>query len=275
MIKLNILKKRAKFLGAFLINTIFPIECVSCGKEDVWICNDCLLKIKLNTDFFCASCSSKNNYGAYCNKCKNKFFLKGVWIAGNYNVKGTNKKSSIAVLINRLKYNFAKKISEHLGDFLFRFLKNIFKQAALSSFLSGKEYMPNTLKQENRLPQIMTTPSYNTIIIPVPLHIKKLKWRGFNQAELIAQVVSSNADIKINCHDLIKIKHNGPQTKLKADKRRKNVHGAYRWVGKKIKNKNIILIDDVITTGATLNECAKILKKNGANEIWGLVLAKN
>lgn len=269
MIKLHTVKKRAKILCAFFINTIFPIECVSCKKEDVWICDKCVSEVKLNTNFFCPSCSSPNNYGTVCSRCKSSFYFDGVWIAGEYRNK------ILSSLIKTYKYNYAKDISSHLGTILFQFLMDIFKQAALSSFLSEKKHFPNEFKNNNYLPEIMITPSYHSILIPVPLHKKRLKWRGFNQSELLAKIVAKKSDIKIDTTSLIKTRHNKPQINLGAIERRENVIDSYKWNGERIDGKNIILIDDVLTTGSTLNECARVLKEAGANEVWGLVLAKN
>ena len=73
---------------------------------------------------------------------------------------------------------------------------------------------------------------------------------------------------------LIRIKHKKPQAKLDEAQRQENIKNCFAWVGKKLTGQPIILIDDVTTTGSTLNECAKILKQNGAGEVWGLVVAK-
>lgn len=75
--------------------------------------------------------------------------------------------------------------------------------------------------------------------------------------------------------NLIRIKYKKPQAKLKAKDRRENIQGSFAWRGAKLKKRNIILIDDITTTGSTLEECARILKQNGAKEVWGLVIAKN
>lgn len=263
---LNI-KKRTKSLCAFLLNTIFPIYCVGCREEDTWICNACANKLKKKEEQNCTACGKNSNFGNFCNNCQNNFDLTGVWIAGDY------KDKNLATLIKNLKYNYAQKIAQPLGGFASTFLMKKFRQAALTSFLTGKEYIPGNFR--NTLPQIMITPAYHTLIIPVPLHKRKLKSRGFNQSELLAKEISIKLDMYLEVKSLIKVKNNQSQTNLSAVERRKNVKDCYRWKGNNLKNKNIILIDDVITTGATLNECAKILKKAGANEVWGLVLAKN
>lgn len=272
----NQIKKRARLMRVFfiksfkvIINTLFPIECCVCGKEDVWTCDSCIVEIKSNSISFCPACGSGNNYFRFCEQCRKKFHLEGVWIASEY------KNKQISHLIKSMKYGFAKEVGNSLALFLSFFLEDLFRQASLSSFLSGNEFIPKKFQAILKTPKIMTDALSNTIIIPVPLHIRRMKWRGFNQSEIIAQELSKITDIATDNKNLIKTKNNRPQTKLMAADRKQNAKDAYAWQGKNIKNKNIILLDDVCTTGATLNECAKVLKKNGAGEIWGLVLAKN
>ena len=91
--------------------------------------------------------------------------------------------------------------------------------------------------------------------------------------EKIANIIANNLQIPINTNSLQRIKFKKPQANLKKTERIKNINQAFAWQDTRLNNQNIILIDDVTTTGATLNECAKILKANGANKVWGLVLA--
>lgn len=272
----NQIKKRAKTMRVFfiksykvIINTLFPIECCVCNKEDFWICDSCTPKIKRNSNSFCPDCGSANDYFRFCEQCKRNFHLEGIWIAGEY------KNKQVSHLIKSMKYGFAREIGNPLSLFLSFFLQNLFRQASLSTFLSGNEFIPKKFQSKLKIPKIMTAALNETIIIPVPLHIRRLKWRGFNQSEIIAQELSKKTNITIENKNLIKTKNNRPQTKLSATERRQNAKNAYDWQGESLNKKNIILLDDVCTTGATLNECAKVLKENGAGEIWGLVLAKN
>jgi len=113
-----------------------------------------------------------------------------------------------------------------------------------------------------------------SLIMPVPLHKKRLRWRGFNQSELLAKGIKKYFNLDLRLDELIRTKHKKPQTKLSGRKRKENVKGCFFWKGDWLDGKNIILVDDVITTGSTLNECAKVLKENGAGEVWGLVVAR-
>ncbi|MAG44978.1 hypothetical protein CL633_03775 [bacterium] len=116
----------------------------------------------------------------------------------------------------------------------------------------------------------------NYALMPVPLHKKRLKWRGFNQAEILANHTAKHFNIPVINNALIRIKHNKPQMQIKNEKTRKqNIIQSFQCIRPDlVKNKNIILIDDVCTTGATLSECRKTLLKSGARNVLSLVLAK-
>ena len=115
------------------------------------------------------------------------------------------------------------------------------------------------------------------IIISVPIHKKRKKQRGYNQSELIARQISKNiANLQLENKAFIKIKNNKPQSTLNKKQRKQNVKNVYKLENKgKIENKNIVLFDDIYTTGNTANEIAKILKQNGANKILVLTIAKD
>jgi len=151
------------------------------------------------------------------------------------------------IILHQYKYHFAKELAEPLSRFLIKKLK--------------------------QYPSLFKT---KPVVIPVPLHPKRLRWRGFNQVELLAQKLSWKFDLPLNKNCLIRIKHSTPQVDLKNHLERKNaLKNAFSLKEKiNLKQKNIILIDDVWTTGATLTECAKILRKLKPKEIWGVVLAK-
>jgi len=113
------------------------------------------------------------------------------------------------------------------------------------------------------------------LIVPVPLHKTKFRERGFNQSHLIANVISCIFKIPVENGILQRIKRTKTQAKLNADERRKNVADAFKCVsGKGINNKTILIVDDVCTTGATINACAEVLRKHGCVKTIGLTAAK-
>ena len=110
-------------------------------------------------------------------------------------------------------------------------------------------------------------------IVPVPLTAKGLKQRGFNQSLLIARVVSEKTGAPLNIDTLLKIKETPPQVGLSASERHKNLTGAFEVKGN-LKGKRILLVDDVVTTGATATACSKALLKAGAQEVVILAIAR-
>jgi competence protein ComFC len=110
------------------------------------------------------------------------------------------------------------------------------------------------------------------VIVPVPLFWwKKLK-RGYNQAALLAEVVGDECRIEVK-HSLRRVKNTKTQTKLNEESRKENVSNAFEVNDGMIKDKIVLLIDDVLTTGATLNECARVLKEAGAKKVYSCVAA--
>jgi len=113
------------------------------------------------------------------------------------------------------------------------------------------------------------------IMTPVPLHPKRKKKRGFNQAQVIAEELARLKGIEFEERVLVKVKNVLPQTFLEIENRKKNVSGAFCVVDKdKIKGKIVILVDDVYTTGSTVKECSTVLREAGAKEVRALTLAQ-
>jgi len=112
-------------------------------------------------------------------------------------------------------------------------------------------------------------------LIPIPLEKRKLKQRGFNQAEEIAKELSKSLEIPLISDCLLKIKANFPQIKLSGKEREENIKGVFLCKNpEKIKGRKILLLDDVYTTGSTMEEAARVLKTAGAKEIWGVAVAR-
>jgi len=113
------------------------------------------------------------------------------------------------------------------------------------------------------------------VLIPIPLEKRKLKWRGFNQAEELSKELSKLLNIPVSNNVLVKIKETQPQVELGDRERRGNIKGVFSIRnGNLIDNKNVLLIDDVYTTGSTMEEAARVLREAGAKEIIGIVIAR-
>ncbi len=114
------------------------------------------------------------------------------------------------------------------------------------------------------------------IALPIPLYLDRLKERGFNQSELIAEIFCRKTNVALKTDNLKRIKATKNQAELKnAEERKENIENCFELARpEEIKNKNIVLIDDVFTTGSTVGEAVKTLKKAGANKIIAFVFAK-
>ncbi len=110
------------------------------------------------------------------------------------------------------------------------------------------------------------------VIIPVPLHARRQRERGFNQAEILAGLFAKKLGLSIN-KNLHRPIYTVQQAKLPRKQRQSNLKNAFVW-GAGIPPEKVLLVDDVYTTGATMAECAKVLKENGVKVVWGLVLAR-
>jgi ComF family protein len=117
-------------------------------------------------------------------------------------------------------------------------------------------------------------PMIGEILVPVPLHPKRLRQRGYNQASLLAEELSKIIGLPVEEDALLRVQDVAPQARTKsAAERHQNVRTAFAC-NKDIANKQILLIDDVCTTGATLDACAVALKNAGATSVWGLTIAR-
>ncbi len=201
---------------------------------------------------FCLGCQKEEEY--LCSDCKE--LLEILRIHRKHKTKYLSdlyfplvyKKPLTKKLILSFKYKpFLKDLSSTLASLILDHLKLIEEEKNFSDF----------------------------ILIPIPLEKKKLKWRGFNQSEEIGKKLAENLKIPILSNVLFKIKETLPQVELSEKERRENIKGCFLVKNKDlIKNKKILLLDDVYTTGSTMEEAARVLKKSGAKEIVGMVLAR-
>jgi ComF family protein len=117
-------------------------------------------------------------------------------------------------------------------------------------------------------------PLQGDVLVPVPVHPKRLRERGYNQSTLLARELNRLSSIPCIDSCLIRLTYITPQAKLSsALERRQNIAGAFTCKDDRLKGKNIIIIDDVSTSGATMNACSAALKSAGAVSVWGLTLA--
>lgn len=226
---------------SFVLDCLFPKFCVGCGQEGQWICQKCYQEIIFIKNPTCPKCNHLTERGQFCSQHKKNTQLTGL-ITCAYYENGPLKEA-----IHTYKYEGVFDIASDLSDILIKTLKH---------FSLNKNYL----------------------VIPVPLHRKKKAARGYNQSELMAKNVAKHYQLELINQKLIRTKYSvRAQMELSQKQREQNVVDCFGWLGSQyeLRGKKIILIDDVYTTGATLNECAKVLRHDaGAKEIWGLTLAK-
>lgn len=223
-----------------LLDILFPERCLACdnglkGHRKISWCATCWQDVRLLGAPFCTICgkpfteaAGENHLCGYC--------LKKAW----------HFKQARAAVCYQRPVAEAVKIFKYKG-----------KMHGLATFA--------TLSQLYFEQQPLEMPD---IIIPVPLHVKRLRQRGFNQALLLCKKIFPSWRDKIAPHVLERYVWTPPQTGLRAVERRRNVRNVFRVrEPEKIKNKKILLVDDVFTTGATADECAKTIAKSGAKEV--------
>ncbi len=239
----------------FLLELFFPQFCINCGKEGFYLCQDCFSLIDFPENLYCPFCYPPriSLLGKTCNRCRKKGKkLKGLIFAAPY------QNFIIRKIIGRFKYEpYVKDLAKILADLIIHQLKTV-------------EKLPSLFKKHNR----KLSPA-NFILVPLPLTKRKQRKRGFNQAQEIAKELSNFLKIPVANNVLLKIKETLPQVALSKEERIKNVKGAFFCKkSDKVKGKTIFLVDDVFTTGSTMEECARLLKEAGAKEIWGITAAR-
>ena len=177
--------------------------------------------------------------GRTCKKCRSKTYINAFISPFPYH------HATVQRLIHEFKYRRIRSISPLLGQLIVSYIS----------------YYRISLPEQ-------------AVFIPIPLHPRKERVRGFNQALLLAQEISRGTSLTIAAHSLIRSASTTAQTKLTASNRRTNVENIFSLRNPHmIRGKTIVIIDDVKTTGATLEQAARILKKAGAKEIWAITFA--
>jgi ComF family protein len=241
----------------FIFDALFPTKCLGCGKllsGDKVLCPTCESEIEINSGFYCPRCGGRlPETKLTCHK-EEKFVLAAIT---SYQI------NLVRELIHNFKYNNLKIAVETLDELIKKYIeKSFFINAA------AKE-------QANRLNP--NPPAFGNwhYILPIPLHQTRERERGFNQSLLIAEILSRRLNIPIVTH-LKKVKKSLPQVEMKNyEEREKNIAGSFSLIDPNaIKSKNIIIVDDVFTSGATMREAVKTLKSAGAKKIIAFVIAK-
>lgn len=230
----------------WFLDLVFPIRCINCGQFGRYLCQKCLNQIPLKQGFECIGCKQPVSAGLTCLFCRKENHSDRLLVAADY------KNPLVKKTIKTLKFKFVSELSFPLSILLKKYIKQLRKKNKFNIFAE------------------------NPILIPVPIHKRRENRRGFNQSELLAKFLADIFQMEYCPDILIRTKNTMPQADIKerAD-RLENIKSAFDCLSPtKISGRSVILIDDVCTTGATLNECAKILKHHGAKSVMALVLAR-
>lgn len=236
------MKLLKEILNSFT-DALFPCYgCVFCGQEVLdttfGICEKCKVNIPKITGNVCLKCGMPmEHHGSYCVHCKgNEFNFDYARAFALFD-------STTIRAVYNLKYENGKYVAEKFG----RMLAEVYAGLNID----------------------------NAIVVPVPLHVNRMKDRGYNQSEEIAKVFTKLCDLKIDTTSCVREKETPTQTELTRKEREVNLEGAFGLTDKKnLFNKNVIIIDDVFTTGATVNALAKIIRKAKPLSIVVLTILK-
>jgi competence protein ComFC len=229
-----------------LLNLIFPTcRCLYCGQEGVLdeggLCSSCREKLKAEEDFsLCALCPTFIPIGdKYCPNCwegKRHWFDAGIAVFPYH--------GALRDMIHDFKYRGRKKWAKPLGLL-----------------------MVETLQKDPRFHAI-------DMVVPVPLHVKRKAMRGYNQSELLAKEIGRSLGLPVAVDILCRIKDTPSQTGLRRKGRQMNLADAFQIIdSSSLRGKNILLVDDIYTTGATVETCSRILKTEGVKSVFVVTCA--
>lgn len=223
---------------------LFPLSCFGCGSEGLYLCPGCrsLLRFIPPSCIVCGKLSPGNNRippGRTCLSCQEESPLYAFLSPLSYG------EVIVRALIHGLKYDRIRSLDSVLARILAEYI-GVYRL----SFPEG------------------------SVIFPIPLHPSRKRTRGFNQSESIAKVLGASLGILVRDDILAKIKSTTPQIAFSREERLRNVNGTFGVrMPEAVKGKTILLLDDVKTTGATLEEAARVLKNAGAGHIWAITIA--
>jgi ComF family protein len=222
------------------LDFLFLPYCAGCKRSGQILCPICYASIQILSPPFCKHCYTPLISDNVCQRCAyHPLQFNGLRIVGLY-------QEPLRSYIHALKYGGNKRIAQPLGSLL----AQAYKRTGLVA----------------------------DVIVPVPLHTERQQQRGYNQAQLLAEVCSAELGLPLHTSLLTRVRATASQTGLPMSERLQNVAGAFFLNQKSnvraLSKCNVLLIDDVCTTGATLEACARPLFGAGANAVWGLVLAR-
>ena len=224
-------------LKGMALDLLFPRWCIGCGKEGEYICLSCSQSLPRIMPPLCPKCGRPQSRATLCPSCAD-------WPAEIDGIRAPFEFDGvIRQAIHQLKYKNLRALAGLLAQLLDDYL--------------------------------VSNPVPGEVLVPVPLHLKRLRERGYNQSSLLAQELGRLTTLPVVDDCLIRQRHALPQARTTTvEERQSNVANAFLCRDRSLKDKQVLLIDDVSTSGATLDACVGALKEGGALSVWGLVLAR-
>lgn len=222
-------------LASLLTDLLFPPRCIACGQVDTWLCEPCAERIPRLEGPVCPRCGMPGAKAAPCPRCQQSPpRLEGIRSVFLFD-------GLVRDAIHRLKYRHGRQLARPLGQ-------------AMADFWTRH-------------------PCPVDVIVPVPLHFSRFLQRGYNQSALLGYEMGRRLGLPLD-ESLQRTRATASQMRLKAADRRQNVQGAFACADGRLAGRRVLLIDDVCTTGATLEACADAARAGGATAVWALTLAR-
>ncbi len=224
-------------LGGVALDILFPRWCVGCGREGDFLCDSCRGPLSRIEPPLCPRCGRPQPDGLICSGCVD-------WAGGLDAIRSPFKfDDAIRQAVYQLKYENLRALAGTLAQLLADYL--------------------------------IANPVPGDVLVPVPLHRKRLRERGYNQSALLAQELGKIIRLPVVTDCLVRQRYAKPQVRAATvNERKNNVAGAFSCLDRRLQDKRVIVIDDVSTSGSTLHACADALKAGGATSVWGLTLTR-
>jgi ComF family protein len=226
----------ARRLGQMALDLLYPMRCVGCGRTGALYCISCYASVSLISPPICPLCGQPGQQPDLCRACQGQpLQIDGIRSVAAY--EGTLREA-----IHCFKYKYVRGLAEVLGGLLVTFWRaNVFPV---------------------------------DVIVPVPLHRRRVRERGYNQSALLALVLGREVHLPVLIDALHRDRYTISQVRLGWQERRKNVADAFSCVDRRVVGEDILLVDDVCTTGSTLEACSIALRSGGARSVFALTLAR-
>ncbi len=223
-------------IGQALLDLLFPPRCAGCRRPGSWLCSSCLEQVERVGGPACPRCGRPSRWAELCSACR-----AGTWAL--YQARAPFFfEGVVQQAVHEFKYRGRRVLAEPLGELLADYLNSLSWPAAA--------------------------------IVAVPLHRERQRARGYNQSALLARALAGRVGRPLLEDGLVRWRNTLPQVGLDGAARRENVRDAFRWEEKQPPPAHVLLVDDVYTTGATMEACAMALRQAGALEVRGLALAR-